>query len=72
MTMPNRFAGICYRCGGAVAAGEGVFEYETCPGTRWPEGKFQRNWPMIEHSHCQTRFAGTNVHYLWSPHHESA
>lgn len=72
MSEPNRFPGKCYRCGCVVEAGAGLFHCERMPGLRWPEGKFQRNWPMVEHIDCAEKFAGTNVHYLWSPYHESA
>lgn len=72
MTQVNRFSGTCYRCGKFVTAGTGVFQFENTPGMRWKEGKFQRNWPMIEHAECHTRFLGTNAHYLWEPCNESS
>lgn len=72
MSEVNQFAGTCYRCGGTVEAGEGLFQYENCPGVRWRQMRFQRNMKLIEHKDCHTRFFGTDVHYQWSPHRESA
>lgn len=65
--MRNKFPGTCYRCGEHVAAGEGHFEYENAPGLRWPQGQFQRNWPLVQHAACAITFRGTNTHYVFAP-----
>lgn len=64
---PNQYADTCYRCGERVEAGQGVFEYERSPGVRWPEGRFQRDWPLVEHHECRAKYAGTDVHYRYNP-----
>lgn len=64
---PNKFAGECYRCGGTVAAEAGYFSFEGSPGLRWPAGRFQRNWPLVEHKDCADLYAGTNVHHVFQP-----
>jgi len=72
MTTPNKFRARCYRCGEWVEAGQGVFHFEDHPAQRWPEARYQRNWPLTEHVACHEKHAGTNVHYLMSPQHESS
>ena len=68
----NRYPGTCYRCGEIVPAETGLFTYEALPGLRWLQGKFQRNWPLVEHKSCAEKFAGTNVHYLYEAHDASS
>lgn len=72
MTATNKFRARCYRCGEWVGEGEGVFDYEGSPGSRWPEARYQRNWPMTEHPECHAKYAGTNVHYRMSPANEGS
>lgn len=50
-----------------MPAGEGWFFYERCPGVRWQAGRFQRNWPLVEHRHCREKFRNTDVHYIYDP-----
>ncbi len=50
--MRNRFPGICYRCGGPVAAGDGHFE--KVPGSR------PTRW-RTQHADCAIQHRGTKV-----------
>jgi hypothetical protein len=65
MTLTNKYAGVCYRCGQPVGVGEGKVLFERLPGLRWPTAKGQRNWTLIEHPACRIKFAGTNTHYAY-------
>ena len=71
MITPNRYPGTCYRCGGSVPAGEGEMTLESFPGQRWAVFRGQRNHYLVEHPECAVKYAGTNVHYLCEPAHES-
>ena len=66
--MKNRWEGICYRCGGTVAAGEGEVEVIDVPGRRWPELGFGiRSTTVVEHLDCREKHRGTNVHHRYAP-----
>ena len=64
--MSNRYAGICYRCGGVVNPGRGVFERTSCSHERkWP-GKIVPKW-LTQHHSCAKKYRGTSVHYQFFP-----
>jgi len=65
--MQNRYPGTCYRCGENVAAGEGNFEFDDFPGSRWPQLRMTRNHPLVQHAACAVKYRGTNTHYIYLP-----
>lgn len=67
MARPNQYGGICYRCGGRVAAGAGFGHFEKFPGQRWPKMAGTRDLFLIEHASCHRFYAGRNTHYLYAP-----
>ena len=65
--MTNEYQSTCFRCGATVLAGTGVLTFGS--GSQpyaWPQMRFLRNVPMVEHLHCHAHFKGTGQHYLWS------
>ena len=67
MITPNRFAGICVRCGLPVAKEAGRIDMESFPGQRWPELSGTTYLPMVSHLLCHERYHDTNVHYILQP-----
>lgn len=63
--MTNKYPGVCYRCGGHVAPGEGVFEKIGSRQIRkW--GRFTRNNWHVQHHECAKRWRGTSQHYQFN------
>jgi hypothetical protein len=65
--MRNKYADVCYRCGGKVEAGEGHFEYQNFPGVKWPQFGQIRSTCLVQHATCAIKYRGTDTHYLYKP-----
>lgn len=64
----NKYPGICFRCGGRVPAGEGVFQYGSgSTPWPWPEFRFQQGIPLVEHVNCNVIYNNTGIHYQLNP-----
>ncbi len=64
--MPNRFPGICYKCGQPVAPGEGVFEKVTKSArAKWPDLPSHVRW-QTQHHECVRDYA-RDAHYKHNP-----
>ena len=64
----NKYPAKCFRCGEIVPVGDGDFFYGngSYPWP-WPQYLYQHNIPFIEHHGCRDKYAGTGVHYRFSP-----
>lgn len=69
---PNKFPGICFRCGEKVFAGTGFvllpdFEMEA----DWRPNGYRSGYPqkefVVQHTHCAEAFKNTTVHYRFNP-----
>lgn len=66
--MRNQHPGTCYRCGLAVAVGDGHFERITKRQRKaWGDLIVKGvNW-LTQHSTCAIEFRGTDTHFMLSP-----
>ena len=64
--MPNRFPGICYKCGNLCPAGAGVFEkVSKTARAKWPTLSHNIRW-QIQHHEC-VRDYPREAHYQHNP-----
>lgn len=64
--MPNRYAGVCYRCGELVQPGEGVFEkMGKRQQQKWGLGYIPKAW-LTQHHECAAKWKGTAQHYKYN------
>ena len=64
--MPNKYPGICYKCGNHVAAGDGVFERVTqMARKKWPDLPYGKRW-QTQHHEC-VRDYDRDAHHLYNP-----
>ena len=64
--MPNRYPGICYKCGNPVPVGAGVFEKVSHAARRkWPGLPSGIRW-QTQHHECAREYA-RDAHYIYNP-----
>jgi len=64
--MPNRYEGVCYKCGKTVASGAGVFEKTSrVQRKKWPELSRNVKW-LTQHHEC-VRAYSADTHYVLNP-----
>ena len=68
MSDPNRYAGVCIRCGHRVEAWAGYHSFGNATKPYpWPQYRYMRNINIVEHKSCHERWAGTSRHYVFDP-----
>ena len=66
LTMANRYAGTCYKCGNHCAPGDGVFEkVSKMSRKKWPDMPFGVRW-QTQHHECVRDYA-RDAHYIHNP-----
>lgn len=64
--MPNRYEGVCYKCGLTVKVGAGVFEkVGASQRKKWPSMSRSDKW-LTQHHECVRAYPAT-THYLYNP-----
>lgn len=64
--MPNRYGGVCYKCGNWCAPGDGVFEKVSRPQReKWPNLPRSIRW-QVQHHDC-ARDYDRFTHHIQNP-----
>lgn len=64
--MPNKYPGICYKCGQHCPAGSGVFEKVNRDARKkWPGIPFSVKW-QTQHHECVRDYA-RDAHHIYNP-----
>ena len=62
--MPNRFEGVCYKCGCVVPPGAGVFEkVSSVQRKKWPALPYSAKW-LTQHHECVRAYSADTHHQL--------